>query len=90
VREKETPKDARVFDGSVTKCVAGLGIVEDDALVQVELAWLATSEEVAVCRFVAFIHDEARSRPALIWPRRSTRAAGFSFEPIHPKHRPDG
>ena len=37
-------------------------IGEDDAWVQVELAWLPTSQEVAVGRFVAFLRDEARSR----------------------------
>jgi hypothetical protein len=40
-------------------------ITEDDALVQVQLAWLATSEEVAVGCFVAFMRDEARSRGLL-------------------------
>jgi DNA-binding transcriptional LysR family regulator len=37
-------------------------IGEDNAWVQVELAWLPTSQEVAVGRFVAFLRDEARSR----------------------------
>ena len=37
-------------------------IGEDDAWVQVELAWLASSQEAAVGRFVAFLRDEARSR----------------------------
>lgn len=40
-------------------------IAEDDAWVQVELAWLASSEEVAVGRFVAFMRDEALSRGLL-------------------------
>ena len=42
--------------------VASLPIGEDDAWVQVELAWLPTSQEAAVGRFVAFLRDEARSR----------------------------
>jgi DNA-binding transcriptional LysR family regulator len=37
-------------------------ILEDDAWLQVELAWLPTSEDAAVGRFVAFMRDEARSR----------------------------
>jgi DNA-binding transcriptional LysR family regulator len=40
-------------------------ITEDDAWVQVELAWLATSEEDSVGRFVAFMRAEARSRGLL-------------------------
>ena len=35
-------------------------ILEDNAWVQVELAWQRTSEDAAVGRFVAFIRDEAR------------------------------
>jgi DNA-binding transcriptional LysR family regulator len=37
-------------------------IGEENAWVQVELAWLASSQEAAVGRFVAFLRDEARSR----------------------------
>jgi DNA-binding transcriptional LysR family regulator len=37
-------------------------IREDNAFVQVELAWLPTSQDAAVGRFVAFLRDEARSR----------------------------
>jgi DNA-binding transcriptional LysR family regulator len=37
-------------------------ILEDDAWLQVELAWLPSSEDAAVGRFVAFMRDEARSR----------------------------
>jgi DNA-binding transcriptional LysR family regulator len=37
-------------------------IGEEDAFVQVELAWLPTSQEAVVGRFVAFLRDEARSR----------------------------
>jgi DNA-binding transcriptional LysR family regulator len=40
-------------------------ILEDDAWLQVELAWLPTSEDAAVGRFVAFMRDEARSRRLL-------------------------
>jgi DNA-binding transcriptional LysR family regulator len=40
-------------------------ILEDDAWVQIELAWLPTSEDAAVGRFVAFMRDEARSRRLL-------------------------
>jgi DNA-binding transcriptional LysR family regulator len=40
-------------------------IVEEDAWVQVELAWRPTSEDAAVGRFVAFMRDEARSRRLL-------------------------
>jgi hypothetical protein len=62
-------------------------------LVPVELAWLATSElatseEVAVNRFVAFMRDELAH--ADCFRNESTRAAGFSFEPIQTKLRPDG
>ena len=32
---------------------------------QVELAWLPTSEDAAVGRFVAFMRDESRSRRLL-------------------------
>jgi DNA-binding transcriptional LysR family regulator len=40
-------------------------IADDDAWVQIELAWLASSEDVAVGRFVAFMRDEARLRGLL-------------------------
>jgi DNA-binding transcriptional LysR family regulator len=40
-------------------------IIEEDAWVQVELAWRPTSEDAAVGRFVAFMRDEARSRRLL-------------------------
>ncbi|MGQ0585121.1 MAG: LysR family transcriptional regulator [Alphaproteobacteria bacterium 65-37] len=40
-------------------------ILEDDAWLQVELAWRPTSEDAAVGRFVAFMRDEARSRKLL-------------------------
>jgi len=36
-----------------------------EAWLQVELAWLPTSEDAAVGRFVAFMRDEARSRRLL-------------------------
>ena len=49
-----------VFPGVVYK-----PIVEEDAWVQVELAWRPTSEDAAVGRFVAFMRDEARSRRLL-------------------------
>jgi DNA-binding transcriptional LysR family regulator len=49
-----------VFPGVVYK-----PILEDDAWLQVELAWLPTSEDAAVGRFVAFMRDEARSRRLL-------------------------
>jgi DNA-binding transcriptional LysR family regulator len=49
-----------VFPGVVYK-----PILEDDAWVQVELAWLPRSEDAAVGRFVAFMRDEARSRTLL-------------------------
>ncbi len=48
------------FPGVVYKPIA-----EDDAWVQVELAWLPTSEDAAVGRFIAFMRDEARSRGLL-------------------------
>jgi len=37
-------------------------ISEEDAWVQVELAWLPSSQEVAAGRFVAYLRDEARLR----------------------------
>lgn len=40
-------------------------IREDDAWLQVELAWVPKSEEAAVGRFVAFMRDEARLRGLL-------------------------
>lgn len=40
-------------------------IREDNAWVQVELAWRPTTEDAAVGRFVAFMRDEARSRRLL-------------------------
>lgn len=40
-------------------------ILEEDAWVQVELAWRSTIEDAAVGRFVAFMRDEARSRRLL-------------------------
>jgi DNA-binding transcriptional LysR family regulator len=40
-------------------------IAEDDAWLQIELAWLPTSEDPAVGRFVAFMRDETRSRRLL-------------------------
>jgi len=49
-----------VFPGVIYK-----PIVEDDAWVQVELAWRPTTEDAAVGRFVAFMRDEARSRRLL-------------------------
>jgi DNA-binding transcriptional LysR family regulator len=49
-----------IFPGVVYKPIA-----EDDAWLQVELAWLPTSEDAAVGRFVAFMRDEARSRGLL-------------------------
>ena len=48
------------FPGVIYKPIA-----EDDAWLQVELAWLPTSEDAAVGRFVAFMRDEARSRRLL-------------------------
>ncbi|MGE0853218.1 MAG: LysR family transcriptional regulator [Hyphomicrobiaceae bacterium] len=48
------------FPGVVYKPIA-----EEDAWLQVELAWLPTSEDAAVGRFVAFMRDEARSRNLL-------------------------
>jgi len=49
-----------LFPGVVYKPIA-----EDDAWLQVELAWRPTSEDAAVGRFVAFMRDEARSRRLL-------------------------
>ena len=49
-----------VFPGVIYK-----PIVEDNAWVQVELAWRPTTEDAAVGRFVAFMRDEARSRRLL-------------------------
>jgi DNA-binding transcriptional LysR family regulator len=49
-----------VFPGVVYKPIR-----EDDAWVQVELAWLPRREDAAVGRFVAFMRDEARSRRLL-------------------------
>ena len=49
-----------VFQGVVYK-----PIFEQDAWVQVELAWRPTAENAAVGRFVAFMRDEARSRRLL-------------------------
>jgi DNA-binding transcriptional LysR family regulator len=49
-----------VFPGVVYK-----PILEEDAWVQVELAWRPTTEDAAVGRFVAFMRDEARSRGLL-------------------------
>ena len=40
-------------------------IREDDAWMQVELAWRAASEDAAVGRFIAFMRDEAQSRRLL-------------------------
>jgi DNA-binding transcriptional LysR family regulator len=40
-------------------------ILEENAWVQVELAWRPTTEDAAVGRFVAFMRDEARSRRLL-------------------------
>lgn len=37
-------------------------ILEEDAWVQLELAWLSTTEDPVVGRFIAFMRDEARSR----------------------------
>lgn len=55
-----TSQSEVAFPGVIYKPIA-----DDNAWVQVELAWLATSEEVAVGRFVAFMRDEARSRGLL-------------------------
>jgi DNA-binding transcriptional LysR family regulator len=49
-----------VFPGVVYKT-----ILENDAWVQVELAWRPSTEEAAVGRFVAFMRDEARLRKLL-------------------------
>jgi len=40
-------------------------IREDDAWMQVELAWRPTTEDAAVGRFIAFMRDEAQSRRLL-------------------------
>ena len=62
------------FPGVVYKPIA-----EDDAWLQVELAWLPTSEDAAVGRFVAFMRDEARSRRfALTWCVEASRKRGPS------------
>jgi len=49
-----------VFPGVIYK-----PILEENACVQVELAWHPTTEDPAVGRFVAFMRDEARSRRLL-------------------------
>jgi DNA-binding transcriptional LysR family regulator len=49
-----------VFPGVVYKPIS-----EEDAWIQVELAWRPTTEDAAVGRFVAFMRDEARSRRLL-------------------------
>jgi DNA-binding transcriptional LysR family regulator len=49
-----------VFPGVVYK-----PILEEDAWVQVELAWRPTTEDAAIGRFVAFMRDETRSRRLL-------------------------
>jgi len=49
-----------VFPGVVYK-----PILEDNAWIQIELAWRPTTEDAAVGRFVAFMRDEARSRGLL-------------------------
>lgn len=49
-----------VFPGVVYRPV-----LEENAWIQVELAWHPTTEDPAVGRFVAFIRDEARSRGLL-------------------------
>lgn len=49
-----------VFPGVVYK-----PILEENALVQIDLAWRPTAEDAATGRFVAFIRDEARSRGLL-------------------------
>jgi DNA-binding transcriptional LysR family regulator len=49
-----------VFPGVVYKPIG-----EDDAWLQVELAWLPRRQDAAVGRFVAFMRDEARSRGLL-------------------------
>lgn len=55
-----TSQSAVAFPGVIYKTIA-----DDAAWVQVELAWLANSEEAAVGRFVAFMRDAARSRGLL-------------------------
>lgn len=55
-----TSQSEVAFPGVIYKAIA-----DDNAWVQVELAWLASSEEIAVGRFVAFLRDEARSRGLL-------------------------
>ncbi len=49
-----------VFPGVVYKPIR-----EDDAWLQVELAWLPRREDPAVGRFIAFMRDEAQSRRLL-------------------------
>jgi DNA-binding transcriptional LysR family regulator len=49
-----------VFPGVVYKQIR-----EDDAWLQVELAWLPRREDAAVGRFIAFMRDEAQSRRLL-------------------------
>jgi DNA-binding transcriptional LysR family regulator len=49
----------------VFPCVVYRPILEENAWIQVELAWHPTTEDPAVGRFVAFIRDEARSRRLL-------------------------
>lgn len=49
-----------VFPGVVYKPIG-----EDDAWLQVDLAWLPKREDAAVGRFIAFMRDEARSRSLL-------------------------
>ncbi len=49
-----------VFPGVVYK-----PILEEDAWVQVELAWRPTTEDATIGRFVAFMRDETRSRRLL-------------------------
>lgn len=48
------------FPGVIYKPIA-----EDDAWLQVELAWMPARQDAAVGRFVAFMRDEARSRNLL-------------------------
>ncbi|MGE3742770.1 MAG: LysR family transcriptional regulator [Geminicoccaceae bacterium] len=55
-----TSQSEVTFPGVIYKSIA-----EEDAWLQVELAWLPTSEDAAVGRFVAFMRDEARSRRLL-------------------------
>ncbi len=49
-----------VFPGVIYKPIR-----EDDAWLQVELAWLPRREDAAVGRFIAFMRDEAQSRRLL-------------------------